>query len=585
MVKPGKDFTATCDALVTSLELKEEEEAYNKCRARFFMDAMKFVNDKVASGDPTAKSLEAEYATLVETRGSQNSIPTKEKTNNDDQSRTTEDLELKFQVLAKAVGTHPGELGYKRLLRKFLTAEYSTNAQNYCCKARNLKDKNKTFKFEALALVCGLEYDSPRYNKVYNDFFQKTGVLLASALESTNGHDEPSSTKIMAQATNNSSNAAGSSQKPDDESDMMKSLRDKLAAARLDAAESESVSQMPAPETRFHELVLSLGLTMGSKRYKQQRRQFFKYEQSRDDILKSGDDIAIGKLERFEESCATRGLQQGTKEFRIFKSHFDIENEDDSETSSDSSFSLCGLTSADDDSQYALQFKGRPQTTNGNNLNGGGRSDRVATHRQRSNTQQPKRDQNCAQNDGAQKGGSQNDHGKKGGAKNEGPQKGGFPKERAQKAKEDFNTYFGDPGKLENWQRLCRDLDIDPVPTSITQCKKVSNFCHFPPHPILFHFLTHTRKQRRYMSTSISSYIRPRQDFAPLGFPARLRWPNTAIKDGRGSSHGISQRPRAHLPACSIMSINEPYLDILAVRWRRAHVSNQNQQKRHWTGM
>lgn len=554
------------------------------------MDAMKLVNDKVASGGPTAKSLKAEYATLVETHGSQNSIPTKQKTNNDDQSQMTEDLELKFQVLAKAVGTLPGEPGYKRLLRKFLTAEYSTNAQKYCCKARNLKDKNKTFKFEALALVCGQEYDSPRYNKFHNDFFQKTGVLLASALESTNGHEGPSSTKIMAQGTNDSSIAAGSSQKPDCESDVMKSLRDKLAAARLDAAESESFPQMPAPEARFHELILSLGLTTGSKRYKQHRRQFFKYEHSRDDIIKSGDDIAIGKLERFEETCATRGLQQGTKEFRIFKSHFDIENEDDSETSSDSSFSLCGLTSADDDSQYALQFKGRLRTTNGNNLNGGGPSDRVATHSQRSNTKQPKRGHNRAQNDGAQRGGaqkdgSQKDNGKTGGAKNEGPQKGGFPKERAQKAKEDFDAYFGDPGKLENWQRLCRDLDINPVPTSITQCKKVSNFCHFPPHPDLFHFLTHTRQQRRYMSTSISSYIRPRQAFARLGFPARLSWLNIATEDRRESSHGISQEERAHLPACSIMSINELYLDIPSVRWRRANLINQNQRKRHWTGL
>ncbi|KAL5346822.1 hypothetical protein ACLOAV_007965 [Pseudogymnoascus australis] len=511
MVKPGKDFTATFNALVTSLGLKDQEEAYNKCRARFFMDTMKLVNDKVASGDPTAKSLEAEYATLVETRGSQNSIPTKEKTNNDDQSQTTEDLELKFQVLAKAVGTLPGEPGYKRLLRTFLTAEYSTNAQKYCCKAKNLKGKKKTFKFEALALVCGLEYDSPRYNKFYNDFFQKTGVLLASALESTNGHEGPSSTKIMTQGTNNSSTAAGSSQKPDDESDVMKSLRDKLAAARLNAAESESVPKMPAPEARFHELVLSLGVNMGSKRYKQHRRQFFKYEHSRDDILKSGDDIAIGKLERFEEICATRGLQQGTKEFRIFKSHFDIENEDDSETSSDSSFSLCGLTSADDDSRYALQFKGRLQTINGNNLNGGGPSDRVATHSQRSNTKQPKRGHNRARNDGAQRGGaqkdgSQKDNGKKGGAKNEGPQKGGFPKERAQKAKEDFDAYFGNPRKLENWQRLCRDLDINPVPTSITQCKKETKKIYVNIYQFLHQTKTGFRATRFSSQAELAEY-------------------------------------------------------------------------------
>ncbi|OBT66666.1 hypothetical protein VE03_03915 [Pseudogymnoascus sp. 23342-1-I1] len=377
MAKPEKDFTATFDALVASLGLKEGEEAYNKCRARFFMDAMKLVNDKVASGDPTAKSLEADYATLVETRGSQNRIPKKEKTNSNVQSQATEDLESKFQVLAKAAGTLPGEPGYKRLLRKFLTAEYATNAEQYYSNARNVRDKNRMFKFEALALICGVEYDSPRYNKLYNDFFQKTGVLLSSAMESTNGHEEASSTKIMAQETNHSPTAAESAQQSDDESPTMKSLRNKLAAARLDVAVPESVSQMPE----------------------------------------------------------------------------------------------------DDDSQYALQFKGRHHAANGKNLRDDEPSDGAATSSQRSNRKQPKRDQNHAQNDGAENAGAQKDGAKRGtahkdGAQNKGPQKGGSPKDRAKKAKEDFNAYFGDPGKLENWQRLCRDLDIDPVPTSITKCKK-----------------------------------------------------------------------------------------------------------------
>ena len=38
-----------------------------------------------------------------------------------------------------------------------------------------------------------------------------------------------------------------------------------------------------------------------------------------------------------------------------------------------------------------------------------------------------------------------------------------------------FNDYFGEVSQLANWQRLCADLDIEPMPTSITQCKKVSS--------------------------------------------------------------------------------------------------------------
>lgn len=486
MAKPAENFTASFDSLIASLGLKEGEEAYNKCRARFFMDAMKVVNDKIASGDPTAKSLEADYATLVETRGSRNRIPKIAEPSSKGQHQATEDLESKFQVLANAAGSLPGELGYKRLLRKFLKAEYATNAQKYCSNARNAKDKNKTFKFEALALVCGLEYDSPRYNKVYNDFFQRTGELLASALESTTKHEEVSSTKTMAQGTNYCPPAVASSQGSDDDSATMISLRNKLAAARLDGAVSESASPIPALEARFQELVLSLGLTKGSKRYKIHRRQFFKYESSRDHIYKSGDDIAIEKLERFEESCAARGLQQGSKEFRIFKSHFDIENEDDSETSSDSSFSLCGFTSADDDSQYALQFRGRLHTTNRNNLHDGEPDNGVVTNSQRPNRKQTKRGKNRAQEKGAQKGGAQHEGAQQESARQEGAQQEHAQEERAKKAKEEFDAYFGDPHDVENWKKLCRDLGIDPVPSSITKCKKVSSPCHFVPYPILF---------------------------------------------------------------------------------------------------
>ncbi|KFY07151.1 hypothetical protein V492_07407 [Pseudogymnoascus sp. VKM F-4246] len=484
MAKPAKNFTASFDSLTASLGLKEDEEEYNKCRAEFFMEAMKFVNDKVVSGDPTAKRLEADYATLVETRGSQNQAMKVEQASKDDQLQATEDLELKFHKLINTAGTLPGEPGYKRKLRKFLTAEYTTNAQAYCSNARNIEDQNKTFKFEALALACGLEYDSPGYNKVHSDFFQKNGTLLDSALESAIRHREFPSTTNMAQGSSNSLSADGAPQKPDNESAMMVSLRNKLAAARLDGAVSEGVSQKPTLEEGFQELALSLGLANGSKKYKDHHRYFFEYESSRDHVLMSGDAIAIEKLERFEESCATRGLLQGSKEFRIFKSHFDIENESDTRMSSTSSFSLCGFSSADDDSQYALQFKGRLHAGNGNNFHHGQTDDRVAGDNQGLNKKQPKRGNGNSQNDGAQNGGAQKnssqqdrgsndracahkDHGQNNRAQNDGPQK-----TRAQRAKDDFDSYFGDPGKLENWQRLCRDLDIDPVPSSITQCKK-----------------------------------------------------------------------------------------------------------------
>jgi hypothetical protein len=37
------------------------------------------------------------------------------------------------------------------------------------------------------------------------------------------------------------------------------------------------------------------------------------------------------------------------------------------------------------------------------------------------------------------------------------------------------NFYGTDLTDLEIWQRLCKDLSIEPTPRSITQCKKV---CH-----------------------------------------------------------------------------------------------------------
>jgi len=36
-----------------------------------------------------------------------------------------------------------------------------------------------------------------------------------------------------------------------------------------------------------------------------------------------------------------------------------------------------------------------------------------------------------------------------------------------------FNDYFGNATKLENWQRLCRDIGVDDELPSITKCKQV----------------------------------------------------------------------------------------------------------------
>ncbi len=45
---------------------------------------------------------------------------------------------------------------------------------------------------------------------------------------------------------------------------------------------------------------------------------------------------------------------------------------------------------------------------------------------------------------------------------------------KVRRALAEFENYIGDESKLENLQRLCRDLFVEPVPKSITACKKVS---------------------------------------------------------------------------------------------------------------
>ena len=38
---------------------------------------------------------------------------------------------------------------------------------------------------------------------------------------------------------------------------------------------------------------------------------------------------------------------------------------------------------------------------------------------------------------------------------------------------EEFDRYFGNVGKLDNWQRLCRDVGIEGNLRTVTQCRKV----------------------------------------------------------------------------------------------------------------
>ena len=60
----------------------------------------------------------------------------------------------------------------------------------------------------------------------------------------------------------------------------------------------------------------------------------------------------------------------------------------------------------------------------------------------------------------------------------------GFDRNKRQRRAEayevDFEILLGtDPKRLDNWQNLCKILNIEPVPQSITQCKKVSAVDNF----------------------------------------------------------------------------------------------------------
>ena len=49
-----------------------------------------------------------------------------------------------------------------------------------------------------------------------------------------------------------------------------------------------------------------------------------------------------------------------------------------------------------------------------------------------------------------------------------------------------FTHYYGsDVSRLEKWQMLCSDCGVAPIPTSITQCKKVSTSPRTPIQPSL----------------------------------------------------------------------------------------------------
>lgn len=48
---------------------------------------------------------------------------------------------------------------------------------------------------------------------------------------------------------------------------------------------------------------------------------------------------------------------------------------------------------------------------------------------------------------------------------------------RADLAVQRFDNYMVDEAKLENWQKLCRDLSFEVIPPTITQCRRVCHRC------------------------------------------------------------------------------------------------------------
>lgn len=60
-------------------------------------------------------------------------------------------------------------------------------------------------------------------------------------------------------------------------------------------------------------------------------------------------------------------------------------------------------------------------------------------------------------------------------------------------------AYGADPSKLKKWQKICRHLEVEPVPDSIAGCKKVRSQC--PLHLLVPFWLL--------FSCFYSSYIVP----------------------------------------------------------------------------
>lgn len=444
MAEVANDLILRFDALIAVQELKKGKKAYKRCRTKFFADELKKINEEVAAGNPSAKRLLAKYAKLIASRGSQHDITTFEKNAAKDMrakkekvKEPSDDLESRFHVLASSSNIGPDTDGYKKFLRKFLIKEHSKDADKFVIDADNVKQENKVFRFESWAIARGIRLDSPDYNRFYSNFFRGKGHKQVATIPTAKQNEELAA-KLGALAISHDPDTPDTDQESEEGAEI-KNLRRKLAAARQHKAAPTSLSQIKSPEERFQSLVVSLGLKDGTKKCKRHRREFFAFESTRDAVFSSGSRHAIENLKKFEENAKARGLQQGTPAFAAFKSQFDADNNGhEGGTSTDYSSSDADFSSFSEGSSYALQFKGRLHRSYGDSV----------------------------QND-ASDGDDLSDRQPK-------PQYSNH----IEKARGEFNEYFGDATKIENWQRMCRDLKIDPVPASIRQCKKASKHSH-----------------------------------------------------------------------------------------------------------
>lgn len=82
------------------------------------------------------------------------------------------------------------------------------------------------------------------------------------------------------------------------------------------------------------------------------------------------------------------------------------------------------------------------------------------------------------------------------------PQTAPVPRATKKTIVAEFQRYFGDESKLENWQRLCKDVGIDEDLPSITKCREVRQ----SPLPLTLYTLLKIRPRslyRRYTNTTI----------------------------------------------------------------------------------